>query len=52
MMRSYHCPIIEIFISIFFNNLKIITKVDVIIIFKNKDTLNNFMYYSLFTYLQ
>jgi len=27
------------------------SKVDVIIVLKNKDTLNNCMYYSLFTYL-
>jgi len=28
------------------------SKIDVIITFKNKDTLNNCMYYSLFTYLK
>jgi len=28
------------------------SKVVVITVFKNKDTQNNFMYYSLFTYLQ
>jgi len=28
------------------------SKVDIINVFKNKDTLNNYMYYSLFTYLQ
>jgi len=27
-------------------------KVDVIAVFKNKDALNNCMYYSLFSYLQ
>jgi hypothetical protein len=44
-------PIIKIFISKFYNNNKIMSKVDVITIFKNKDTLNNYIYYSLFIYL-
>jgi len=33
------CPIVKIFISKFYNNLKIMSIVDVITIFRNKDTL-------------
>jgi len=33
------CPIVRIFISEFYNNLKIMSKVVEIIVFKNRDTL-------------